>query len=744
MIISEGGVFGHMSHLHDDPNLTFDKIKEILKAASEGGLLGTEKTDGQNLFVSYDVKTGEAKAARNKGEIKAGGLTIDGLKKKFAGRGALESTFSDALAAFEEAVGTFSPEEQNLIFGPDTNIYYNAEVQDPRTANVINYDIRTLTIHRVGHAEYDKETGKPTTILDPETGEDKLKDVSKSAEALDAALKRVQMSKFGSDYRVIVNAVKNLEALSDKKPLKMALGRIEEMMSSVGSKDSDTLLSFVVRGLKSKIESFGNFSNETLALLIKRVLMDYYGGQFETEGAKPNIREIFKTAPEKEEEIRKIIKTGGYLISTVVYPLEDIIHDFAVEALKGLRSAFVLDNESEVGRLKAEVSSAIQAIENSNNEIAMEVLKKQMQKLKDIENVSTAAEGFVFTYDGKTYKFTGNFAPVNQLLGLFKYGRKGVPPLREADEEREDKALRVVGIYPGRFQPMGKHHAKVFEKIMNFDFLDDAFISTSDNVSIPKSPFNFEEKKEIIVKHGIPESNIVMSRNPYKPGLPVNPEKTAVVFFVGAKDMKESPRFANLDGVLKNGKPAYLKSLDLDNLMPMSEHGYVAVAPHESLEISGFGEMSGTTIREALKTGDENTFKEIMGWFDEQIYNLVKSKLSSLEEGSTDFYDLTSLSIEETKKKKYMEPNMLQDPPAESSDDVIEIDEEKLDEISAMAGGAVEAGVMNPTEGGPFSGLNVSKENEDEKKRSKENLKAEDMVVEMIQNYLLKRKGLLQ
>ena len=154
--------------------------------------------------------------------------------------------------------------------------------------------------------------------------------------------------------------------------------------------------------------------------------------------------------------------------------------------------------------------------------------------------------------------------------------------------------------------------------------------------------------------------------------------------------------------------------------------------------------MSGTTIREALKTGDENTFKEIMGWFDEQIYNLVKSKLSSLEEGSTDFYDLTSLSIEETKKKKYMEPNMLQDPPAESSDDVIEIDEEKLDEISAMAGGAVEAGVMNPTEGGPFSGLNVSKENEDEKKRSKENLKAEDMVVEMIQNYLLKRKGLLQ
>ena len=46
-----------------------------------------------------------------------------------------------------------------------------------------------------------------------------------------------------------------------------------------------------------------------------------------------------------------------------------------------------------------------------------------MSKLKDVEGVSTAAEGFVFDYDGVTYKFTGNFAPMNQLLGLFKYGR---------------------------------------------------------------------------------------------------------------------------------------------------------------------------------------------------------------------------------------------------------------------------------------------------------------------------------
>jgi hypothetical protein len=31
-------------------------------------------------------------------------------------------------------------------------------------------------------------------------------------------------------------------------------------------------------------------------------------------------------------------------------------------------------------------------------------------------------EGIVFKYGGKVYKLTGAFAPVNQLLGITKYG----------------------------------------------------------------------------------------------------------------------------------------------------------------------------------------------------------------------------------------------------------------------------------------------------------------------------------
>ncbi|HAW78525.1 MAG TPA: hypothetical protein DCX27_01640, partial [Balneola sp.] len=47
--LSEGGVAGHMNHLYDNPNLTFKEMKGIFRAASNGELKGTEKTDGQNL-----------------------------------------------------------------------------------------------------------------------------------------------------------------------------------------------------------------------------------------------------------------------------------------------------------------------------------------------------------------------------------------------------------------------------------------------------------------------------------------------------------------------------------------------------------------------------------------------------------------------------------------------------------------------------------------------------------------------
>ena len=58
---------------------------------------------------------------------------------------------------------------------------------------------------------------------------------------------------------------------------------------------------------------------------------------------------------------------------------------------------------------------------------------------------------------------------------------------------------------------MGPHHAEVFFKIMSDH--DDGnlgpFIVTSNKTELPKSPLNFEEKKQVMVAHGISSDRIV-------------------------------------------------------------------------------------------------------------------------------------------------------------------------------------------------------------------------------------------
>ncbi len=449
----EGGVAGHMNHLYDNPNLTFREMKKVFQAASNGELKGTEKTDGQNLQLSYDIQTSSARAARNKGNIKDGGLDAAALAAKFGGRGALETAFTEAFAAFEEVVGRMSIEEREEIFGPNTNVYYNAEVQDPRAANVINYDLPTLTIHRVGHREYDRETGNATD-----------RDVSKNARKLDAALKRVQGEREEGKFRVEMNAVKRLEALSDDTAVNLAIARLEKVLSNAGISDNETVGEYMISRVERAIDAEIDLSDETKIELMKRI--------FKEPGA--NIRNVVATVDKEDKEtiaaIRDLVSKSQQLKFQAIAPIEEIVHDFSVEMLRGLHSAFILDNEAEVERLRAETEKAIRAIESSNSEEAIEILTKQMSKLKDVEGVSTAAEGFVFDYDGVTYKFTGNFAPMNQLLGLFKYGRGNVPPLQKLDEQ---DAARTVAVVPGAFKPphrghleMVRHYADMADKVV--------------------------------------------------------------------------------------------------------------------------------------------------------------------------------------------------------------------------------------------------------------------------------------
>ena len=252
---------------------------------------------------------------------------------------------------------------------------------------------------------------------------------------------------------------------------------------------------------------------------------------------------------------------------------------------------------------------------------------------------------------------------VDAAIGTLKrFVSKKMPNVQDTLKLIEEQEKRLIAIYPGRFQPMGRHHFQTYQALADQFGLKNTFIATS-NKTGPKSPLNFEEKKSIMMAHGIPESQIVETRNPYQATEitdAFDPNTTAVVFAVGGKDMRESPRFANLDGLTKKGTPAYYKTFKPgEELIGLDQHGYITVAPHVEIDIPGYGEMSGTTLRQVLGSSTPEEFEAIMGFFDEEIYDLLHSRLqeiSAMSGGAVGGFSGRHPEVVGSEKKKKRHP----------------------------------------------------------------------------------------
>jgi hypothetical protein len=228
-------------------------------------------------------------------------------------------------------------------------------------------------------------------------------------------------------------------------------------------------------------------------------------------------------------------------------------------------------------------------------------------------------------------------------------------PPKYVNKLSKSEITKIIVCYPGRFQPCGLHHAITFKTLKaRFDAIGaETYMVTSNKVELPKSPFNFDEKKAIINAHGIKE--VVQVNSPYIADellKQYDAETTAVIYAVGQKDMSgPKPRFK--PGLKKNGEPTYYQYYygNENKLQSYRNHGYLVVVPTEKILFKIPGEeeeieMSGTVLRDVLIKIDHETFKEIMGIENENIskviYDLIQNKLSSSAAGDVTSADAIS------------------------------------------------------------------------------------------------------
>lgn len=159
----------------------------------------------------------------------------------------------------------------------------------------------------------------------------------------------------------------------------------------------------------------------------------------------------------------------------------------------------------------------------------------------------------------------------------------------------EQTQPQYVVVYPGRFQPMLKHHKSVYDKLVEEYGENSVYLATSDSVKPPKSPLSFAEKQQVMTQlMGIPADKIINVKAPYagESYAHLGSSDSILILSVGYKDQHpispDKPRFefknidksTGLNMKIKTPEPTFIQPYESlrDAAVPASQgRAYVRV-----------------------------------------------------------------------------------------------------------------------------------------------------------------------
>jgi hypothetical protein len=402
-ILTEGGAYGHMHHPFDtEMNLTFGDLKIIISNALQGKLEFTrEKTDGQALAISWKDGKGLI-AARNKGHLANSGekaLDISGIASKFQGRGGLTDAYNYAMKDLTSAISGLSSSQRDKIFKQGKK-FMNLEVIWPTSVNVVPYGQPLLVFH--GTMEYDEKG----VAIGADTSDAKI---------LAGMIKQVNadvQSKYTIQGPPVVQLPKSEELSSKQSKFTSQLSKLQ---SEFKLKDSDGVAEYHQRWWESYVDknSPSTLDNKTKMGLVKRWAFYDKSTRLDSKSISDDKTLSWAQSVDKNDHA-KIAKDN-------IRPFEDIFLGVGAEVLSFMSSALTVNPDSALRDMKKRLDQTIKDVKKSGDVKKIEKLKLELQRLNSIggKDKIVPNEGIVFTYKGATYKLTGTFAPLNQILGLF-------------------------------------------------------------------------------------------------------------------------------------------------------------------------------------------------------------------------------------------------------------------------------------------------------------------------------------
>jgi hypothetical protein len=424
-LITEGGAGGHMNHPYDAHGLTFNDMKEIVSRALEGRLdieqEVTEKTDGQNIQVTW--KNGEPGFARGIKTIRTPMTTseiIASFEEKYQkivdesgvdaaeGYKSVVEAYTETAADLTSALSKLSPRTLQSIF-KNGRVFANMEIIYPATTNIIAYEAAVLQFHNL--VEYD-ETGK--VVQTDLAGGTTLQKVIQDANA--------HLQKTFSFIPPNKMKLGQIEDFEDKQDAFFA--EIDSLRNQFKLKETDTVSEYHKAWWKNVIQEKANqlgydITDEVIELLTYR----WAFGDKSTSITK--IKKLIDN-DQFAEWVSSFDKKDFKLYRKQnIQPFESIFLRLGAVVLKNIKNYLAANPNAAVQNIKRSISGLVKQLQTSDNIETINKLETELKKIEQIGGFDTIVpiEGIVFTYGGNTYKLTGSFAPVNQILGVLKYAR---------------------------------------------------------------------------------------------------------------------------------------------------------------------------------------------------------------------------------------------------------------------------------------------------------------------------------
>ena len=355
--------------------------------------------------------------------------------------------FTKAMRDLEDMARAMPEDLVVKLFGKDADFFYNAEVMSPLSRNAIEYGVDTLSLHRILHHAYDDEERELDTMGAVASGE--------RAALLDGDIKDYYGEKGEpGDERnptpVSVGAMERLIAMEDESIKEDAIQGVKTLALQNGLSLDNSLGRLVfVRFHEAVHQALPRIGPDAEKLLVIRMFQEVYNapghsweaeeiladfGNINLNEEKVSLKAIMDASADRERNvgalIKELVNSSKRFHTKIITPLVNIIFRFSAHALGTLRDLYVLNRDTEIERTRGTVFQTIKNLEtllkpvNSNDPKALEKWEKfliQRDKFKALEDKISEAEGFVFQWPpgtDNTYKFTGLFAPINQLLGM--------------------------------------------------------------------------------------------------------------------------------------------------------------------------------------------------------------------------------------------------------------------------------------------------------------------------------------